>query len=365
MSQKGFYIPSLDGIRAVAVLLVFFSHTGFHHIVPGGLGVTIFFFLSGYLITTLLRMEYAKHQTIALKSFYIRRIYRLFPPLYITLLVALILTVSGFLSSQIGGFGLFSNFFHLTNYTLIFNGAQGMLPGMALLWSLAVEEHFYLVFPLVFLFLLKKFSLKAIAVTFLVICALVLGWRMFQILIVGLPEDLPGQFEYLYTYHATDARLDSLLYGCLMAVCFNPVISKSEIHQRLANLPMFAWLGLVGLGLGVILLTLLYRDEFFRESVRYSIQGLAMFPLFYFAIVKADSWLFKPLNWSPIVYIGKVSYTFYLSHYLFIYAAINLFGSSLLVKNVVGFIFTMTFCTLMYFFVEKKFAAMRKKLHSV
>jgi len=364
MSQKGFYIPSLDGIRAVAVLLVFFSHTGFNHIVPGGLGVTIFFFLSGYLITTLLRMEFYKSKTIALKNFYIRRMYRLFPPLYITLLVSLTLSLIGFFPGQPGGIGLFANFFHLTNYALIFNGAEGMLTGMTLLWSLAAEEHFYLIFPLVFLFLLNRYQLGTIAKVFIGVCLLVIGWRIFYILVIGLPEDVPGVFEYLYTYHATDARLDSLLYGCLMAVCFNPVLPNSSLHERLDNLATPIWMAIVGAGILAILLTLLYRDLFFRESIRYTIQGIAMFPLFYFAIIKSQHWLFKPLNWAPIIYIGKVSYTFYLSHYLFIYASINLFGDSILVKNIAGFSITMIFCTLMYYFVEKKFAIMRKKLHS-
>ena len=77
-----FYIPSLDGIRAIAFLIVFISHAGLGKIVPGGFGVTIFFFLSGYLITTQLRREHERSHKIDFKKFYMRRILRIWPPFY-------------------------------------------------------------------------------------------------------------------------------------------------------------------------------------------------------------------------------------------------------------------------------------------
>jgi hypothetical protein len=70
MTQSKFYIPSLDGMRTIAFVIVFLSHAGATKIVPGGFGVTVFFFISGYLITTLLRREYEKNQVINLKHFY-------------------------------------------------------------------------------------------------------------------------------------------------------------------------------------------------------------------------------------------------------------------------------------------------------
>src|SRR5689334_10066848 len=81
----GFYIPSLDGIRAAAVGLVFLAHAGLNERVPGNFGVTVFFFLSGFLITTLLRMEFDKTGRISLKAFYPRRTLRILPPMYLVL----------------------------------------------------------------------------------------------------------------------------------------------------------------------------------------------------------------------------------------------------------------------------------------
>ena len=77
------YIPSLDGIRAIAFLFVFIAHAGLDKIVPGGFGVTIFFFLSGYLITSILRLEASRTHKISLRKFYLRRAFRILPPMYI------------------------------------------------------------------------------------------------------------------------------------------------------------------------------------------------------------------------------------------------------------------------------------------
>src|ERR1700730_1134803 len=86
------HIPSLDGIRALSVLLVFFAHAGLDRVVPGGLGVTIFFFLSGYLITTLLRVEYQKNLRVSVRHFWLRRVLRIMPPFYAVLCATVVAT---------------------------------------------------------------------------------------------------------------------------------------------------------------------------------------------------------------------------------------------------------------------------------
>ena len=88
-----FNIPSLDGIRAVSILMVVVSHCGLGKWVPGGFGVTIFFFLSGYLITTLMRREHAKTGTLSLNDFYIRRCLRILPPSFIVIAISLLLAL--------------------------------------------------------------------------------------------------------------------------------------------------------------------------------------------------------------------------------------------------------------------------------
>src|SRR5579862_3542962 len=82
-ARAPFHIPSLDGLRAISFFIVFAAHAGLDRIVPGGFGVTVFFFLSGYLITTLMRMETDKSARVNLKNFYLRRALRILPPFYI------------------------------------------------------------------------------------------------------------------------------------------------------------------------------------------------------------------------------------------------------------------------------------------
>src|SRR5205823_2329618 len=93
-SDEGFYIPSLDGIRAAAVMLVFVAHAGLNERVPGSFGVTAFFFLSGFLITTLLRMEFDRTGGVSLSAFYLRRSLRIFPPAYLVLFLATALNMA-------------------------------------------------------------------------------------------------------------------------------------------------------------------------------------------------------------------------------------------------------------------------------
>src|ERR1051326_8050510 len=100
-ASNSLQIPSLDGIRALAVLLVFAAHAGLNERVPGNFGVTVFFFLSGYLITTLLRLEWERTGGISLKAFYLRRVLRILPPMYLVLAAASLLTVAGLLEGSV------------------------------------------------------------------------------------------------------------------------------------------------------------------------------------------------------------------------------------------------------------------------
>lgn len=145
------HIPSLDGIRAIAIFLVFIAHAGLDHVVPGAFGVTVFFFLSGYLITTLLRREFEKTNTVNLKNFYLRRILRIWPSFYFVLIAGFILTLLGLIPGTIQVKPALSQILHFANYHYISHGWEGLTLGTGVFWSLAVEEHFYLIFPFIYL----------------------------------------------------------------------------------------------------------------------------------------------------------------------------------------------------------------------
>ena len=121
-----FHIPSLDGLRAVAVLLVFLSHAGLGNVVPGGFGVTIFFFLSGYLIATLLRREFQQDGAINLRHFYLRRMLRIWPAFYLVLVLADALSLIHVVPGNTRLLPTLAQFFHCANYYSILVGSSGM-----------------------------------------------------------------------------------------------------------------------------------------------------------------------------------------------------------------------------------------------
>lgn len=299
-------IPSLDGIRAISVLIVVLAHSGIE-VVPGGLGVTIFFFLSGYLISTLMLSEYARTAEIDIPKFYIRRVLRLMPPLLIALAIAYALTFAGVLGGGITAGGLAAQLFYFANYYGIFFDPGNTVPdGTGILWSLAVEEHFYIFYPLLLSLLLSnRVRPQVIAALLGVCCIIILFWRIHLV-------HTPG-FDPIRTYYASDTRIDSIIYGCILAVAANP----ASAPRRAGTMNSSQWLLLLG-ALGLMFGTLLYRSEAFREGARYSLQGLALMPIFYFAIQFYDRWPFRCLNWPLVGRIGVYSYSIYLIHYVII-----------------------------------------------
>ena len=304
-------IPSLNGIRAISVLLVVLAHSGFGTIVPGGLGVTIFFFLSGYLITTLMLTENERLGNIAILRFYTRRIFRLAPPLLITLAIAYGLTYSGLLpEGQITLEGLTAQILYFANYyTLFFDPGDNKVPaGTGLLWSLAVEEHFYIFFPLLMtLFLRNASRLRTIGIVFIITCVVILTWRIYLV-------QSPAFFNDR-AYKASDTRIDSIIYGCLMSMFINPLQSPRPSK----NMSLLQWT-LFSAGICFLLLSLIYRNPVFRETFRYSLQGIAFFPIFYFAILFHDNAIFRYLNTVWAIRIGTYSYAIYLIHYIILSA---------------------------------------------
>ncbi|RKF15974.1 acyltransferase [Altericroceibacterium spongiae] len=292
------HIPGLNGMRAIAVMLVIIAHYGFQDVVPGGLGVTIFFFISGFLICTLLLREQEKSGTIAIKAFYVRRFLRLAPEMYVFVgLTALYFFVRG-VPVELGR--AFAAVAYWMNYYKIFNlSSEGSGIHWGHLWSLAVEEHFYLTFPLLVLALVKvPKRLMLLLTIILIVCPI---YRAFTLI-----ENFPGH----YTYYASEARADSLAYGCLLACLARYSEGAVALFRRFANpaLP---------LGILVLLATLVLRNEFFRETIRYSLQGIGIGMIFiglYYGSLGPVllEWLETPIaDW-----LGKLSYAIYLWHFI-------------------------------------------------
>jgi peptidoglycan/LPS O-acetylase OafA/YrhL len=343
-------IPSLNGIRALAVILVLISHAGYGDIVPGGFGVTVFFFLSGYLITTLLIKEFLNKNYLDIKNFYIRRFLRLTPPLLITLLVTYLAVFTGISDGGATFYGLTSQLFYFANYySIYFEQANSIPAGTGVLWSLAVEEHFYFVYPLLLTFLRLKNN-SGIVVSLLLICFLLLIWRLNLVL-------EPDFFEERI-YYATDTRIDSILFGCLLAVSFNPMRFNGNNNE----LRLKHWLVII-LAVAIIIFTFIYRDIIFRQTLRYTLQGLALMPLFYFSISRYKHWIFSLLNTSVVQKIGIYSYSIYLIHFFIIKLILKetnhdissiylLFSSSIL---------SVLYAFLVHRYIERYFYRIRKR----
>lgn len=295
------YIPSLDGIRAVSILIVFMAHAGWGHIVPGGFGVTVFFFLSGYLITTLLLGEIANHGRIALGAFYMRRLIRLVPPLLITLGFGIILTYLGFLSDPFDWPTIASQIFFYFNYYFLY-GSANPIQGSGVFWSLSVEEHFYLIWPFSLPWLLATGKPRIWVATALLA---LLIWRAFR---------FANGADMLELYYATDTRIDSLLWGCLLAM-----LPRPDAARIFSENPMILW-PWVGAAVGGLLISFLVRDETFRAVLRYSLQGACLMPLFHYAVTMPHHVLFRALNATAIRRIGVWSYTIYLVHFMVLQA---------------------------------------------
>jgi peptidoglycan/LPS O-acetylase OafA/YrhL len=346
----GFHIPSLDGMRAASFLVVFVAHAGLPDLIPGGFGVTVFFFLSGYLITTLMRTEAEGLGTISLKQFYLRRALRILPPFYLTLALATVAVSVGILPGAFSTSAVVAQSLHAANYWIILRGYDGQPAGTGVYWSLAVEEHFYLVFPLVFIALRKWVATQARQAAILyAACAVVLAWRI--VLVYGLHSAMDR------TYVASDTRVDSILYGCALAVYGNPVLDGPSRFSE-------SWWkrGILPLAVGVLFFTFVYRDPSFRETTRYSLQGVALTPVFVTAI-RYPTWrVYRPMNTRVASFLGLLSYSLYLVHHAVLFfvrahVALHPIGQAALALAMsIGLAWTI------YRFVEKPCAVLRRQL---
>lgn len=347
-SQYG-YIPGLNGIRAVSVLIVLLTHMGLEHIIPGGFGVTVFFFISGFLITRLLIAEHEVKGSIKLKQFYMRRFIRLYP--------ALLFMVFGtiFLYYMFGWGGpkpleTLSAVFYGTNIYQVTVRMDGDAPFMPWthLWSLAVEEHFYLIFPALLVLLRGKWN-RILKVAFFMLMAVLL-WRTYIYSQTTLPVAS-------YTYMMTDTRIDSLLWGCVLSLMLHVTGSTKNVSWLIGYLPVAA-------ALTSLLASFLIRDEAFRYTARFSLQGLALFILFLNLFFwDKFSWVISILEWKPLAWFGTVSYALYLWHVPVIDMCIRYIGegASAYLASLGISIYAAAFS---YYIVEKRFLTLRKAFGS-
>lgn len=346
------HIPSLDGIRALSFLVVFASHAGgLATVIPGAFGVTVFFFLSGYLITTLMRVEAGTTGRINLADFYLRRALRILPPFYIVLVAATVLAKAGFLGGDLQPRAVLSQFLHVSNYWIAAHGGSGVANGTGVYWSLAVEEHFYLVFPAVFLALsLLRLTGRQKAFAFWGVCAIVLGWRCILVFLLHASVDRVSL--------CSDTRVDSIAFGCALAVWNNPVLDGVNGRPP-STLPMRI---LVSGGIGLLLVTFVVRGPAFRETIRYTLQGVALTPIFV-AAMRHPRWdIFRLLNWRPMRFVGNLSYSLYLVHHVALKAVAEHARLGTVASALLALLVSLAVAWAIHVVVEKPCGRLRRRL---
>jgi peptidoglycan/LPS O-acetylase OafA/YrhL len=344
------YVGELDGVRAIAVCIVVFAHYRLLPYMPGGFGVTLFFFLSGYLITTLFFSEFQGARQISVRQFYLRRWLRLTPSLLVLVVLGVVFypisrTAVG--GQPVPGMEIVAALFYFTNYYILAHGmdATAAIP-LGICWSLAIEEHFYLVWPWV--------VRKAIAypqrlfATIVAVCVAVLIWRLVLRYAVSVSTD--------YTYMATDCRIDSILYGALLRVMFETSWAAGAVRLLRSRACRFV-------GLTALLATFVVRDDDFRETFRYAVQGIALMPVFT-AILSDDPKVLvrRMLRSAPLVLIGRLSYSIYLVHLLARTPGEVYFGSPYHPGAVIsGLLITVALAGVLFVFIERPLARVRHR----
>ena len=253
------YMPGLDGLRAIAVISVLLYHAAFSWAIGGFLGVEVFFVISGYLITSLLLSEWRDREAIDLRNFWLRRARRLLPALFVVIAVTTLVAVI-FLPGEVASLrgDVLSALAYVTNWNFIFAQksyfeALGRPSLVQHLWSLAVEEQFYLVWPLLFIGGMKVFGRKRFPIVVVAgaIASVVLMWVLY------VPGGDPSR-----VYYGTDTRAAGLLVGCALAFVWSPWRLRSTVSSSARTL--LNVVGAVGL---VLLLQMLWQTDEFSSAL--------------------------------------------------------------------------------------------------
>ncbi len=299
-------LPSLDGLRAVSILLVILAHVDTMPDTPlplarhwdiGAVGVDVFFAISGFLITTLLLREHVRTGTISLGGFYARRTLRILPPFlaYVGVLALL---------QQLGLVHLVPrDWIAALTYTV--NFFDGISVPLGHLWSLSVEEHFYLVWPLVFLLCgIRRAGCIAL------VCLLVepiIRWCCHRY--AGNVIDID---------YATFTRLDAIAAGCLLAIV---------AHRAGGALPSRAlrWMErhpaaffTVGVSMLLVSVLVLSHSGKYVSLARHGVNAIALCMIIWTTTRVPTMWCGRVLNWSPLAWLGRLSYSLYLWQQVFL-----------------------------------------------
>ena len=300
LPEGGHAIPSLDGLRAIAVLFVVLGHSQawrlrFAFIQPlrdGGLGVTIFFVISGFLITQLLLRDLNETGQVRLKRFYIKRAFRIFPPFYAYLAVVGVLVFLNL--DPLPLYSMLSAATFTWNYSLDAEGWR-----LAHLWSLSLEEQFYLFWPLCMRFFSKQINLR-IAIVAICLAPFI---RFFSFKFVPAPAFQEHIGMMLHS------RIDTIMLGCLLAL-----VLDLNLWPKLVSLGAHAAVLLLAAGYMFFAHAYLFGlyKNLYQFALGITLQGISALVLVMYSTSKPRSPLGILLNNPLAQFIGVLSYGVYL-----------------------------------------------------
>lgn len=315
MGKKRRYITGLDGIRAIAVIMVLSYHLKLALFKSGFLGVTVFFVLSGYLITGILISEVEEEGTIDLKNFWLRRIRRLVPAvmsmavviIFVSAVVNRIIFTKGckdFLASVLG----FNNWWQIFNKVSYFEAA-GVPSPFTHCWSLAIETQFYLIYPLILLgiYKLAKSRGEGRAKRGLLFAGVTLLLALISVILMIVLFD--PQQDASRVYYGTDTRAFSLLFGALLAILWEyrmiPRRLSASVNMVLGSVSFAALL--------VMTIAINGSSNFWYRGGQFV--GTILTVLMVYAVSGRKTWLSRFLSNPVLKWIGDRSYSIYLWHY--------------------------------------------------
>jgi peptidoglycan/LPS O-acetylase OafA/YrhL len=344
-------MPGIDGLRAIAVLAVFFYHVGAGWMPGGFLGVDVFFVISGFLITSLLLSELRKSGRVNVPRFWLRRARRLLPAVLVMIVVTLLaaaILVPDRIDSLRGD--ALASLFYVNNWHLIASDQsyfEQFEPSLFRhLWSLSVEEQFYLLWPLLFAAGISLFGRKRL------LWGVLVGAAASTLLMIVLFDPGSGTDRVFY---GTDTRAVGLLIGVALAMVWNP----NELRMRTSG-PGAGW---VLDAIGLVALALIVRDflrlhDFDSSLYRGGFSFLAVFTGVLIAVLAHPAArLGRLLGCAPLVWLGLRSYSFYLWHWPILMLTrpgidVPLTGPSLVVLQLGA---TLVIADLSYRYVEQVF----------
>jgi peptidoglycan/LPS O-acetylase OafA/YrhL len=345
----------IDALRATAVMLVVAAHAGLGDVIPGGSGVTIFFSISGFIITYLLLRERDRTGGFSAGGFYLRRVLKIGPPL---LVIVFIPTIVYSFSNTINWAAFCGQLFFYFNWFKI-HGDANVLPGSGVVWSLSIEEQFYVVFALIWIGLIRiRASDKFLGY---VACSVVIISTLIRIILATESSANASRI-----YYGSDTRIDGIAWGVLVAVVYH---SWSKQVEKISTAERFTQKDWVPV-LAVLLfsLSLLVRDQWFRDTFRFTFQSLATCLIILYGFGSGQSLVRRGFNavvrLKIVQRIGLASYSIYLVHLSLIVAIDALVGDlPRAIMIGIGILGGTAIGYLTYLIVEVPFERLRGRLH--